>query len=270
MAGQTLSQAKVSERGIPGDRAWAIKDETRGGFKTGKRYPALMSCAARFVEEPTDTNRSATAEIEFPDGTTARTDDPNINAVLGDCVGEPVTLWPLMPEQDLEHYRRAASDPNADVEAGLRAVFARTEDEPLPDLSTFPKALFEYASPPGTYFDAYPILIMSTSALETMQSARASSNFDVRRFRPNLVIDGLASGFPENDWCGRTLTIGSVQFAIEMPCPRCIMTTHPFDDLPKDPKVMRALVQENNGNLGVYARVVKAGSLSVGDSTSVA
>jgi MOSC domain-containing protein YiiM len=44
------------------------------------------------------------------------------------------------------------------------------------------------------------------------------------------------------------------------------MTTHGFEDLAKDPSVMRALVRENNGNLGVYARPIKTGRIQVGDA----
>lgn len=44
-------------------------------------------------------------------------------------------------------------------------MFGREEDEPLPDFSKFPDALAEFESPPGPYLDAYPIMLMTTSAI---------------------------------------------------------------------------------------------------------
>ena len=152
------------------------------------------------------------------------------------------------------------------MEAEFRRIFARTPDEPLPDVSRFPDFLREFESPPGTYFDAFPLLLMSRSSLETMASRAPGHAFDVRRFRPNLVVDvDSEADFPELDWIGRTIRIGEAELTIEMECPRCVMTTHGFDDLPKDPGIMRALVGHADGNLGVYASVRTPGSVSVGD-----
>jgi len=68
---------------------------------------------------------------------------------------------------------------------------------------------------------------------------------------------------------GATLSVGSVTLKIESTCPRCSMTTHGFDDLPRDTRVMRQLVGHSEGNLGVYASVQKAGSLMVNDAIEV-
>ena len=67
---------------------------------------------------------------------------------------------------------------------------------------------------------------------------------------------------------GSTIQIGEARFKVEMECPRCVMTTHPMGDLPKDPQIMRSLVQENGGNLGVYASLVAPGRIRPGDAVT--
>ena len=265
MMGESLQGASLIENGIPGDRAWAVRDEVRGGIRGGKKLPGLMRLSASYPEEPTGT-LSSTAEITLSDGSTASTRDEDINAKLSAELSHEVTLWPLMPTEMLDHYRRGAPD-HEDFEQEMREMFARTPDEPLPDITLFPPELLEYESPPGTYFDAFPLLIMTRKTLDTMQSRQSDSRFDVRRFRPNFLIEDTGSGddFPEQAWAGRRLKLGSAILKAEMVCPRCAMTTHGFDDLPKDPTIMRALVRENGGNLGLYASVEEPGSVTIGD-----
>ena len=265
LLGERLASTAVGNNGFPGDRAWALRHN--GTTLTGKKFPALMSASAAFSEQPSNDRSSAPATITLPTGETCGTGDKKINSWLGDYLDHPAELWPLVDPADLEFYRRKASSaatPEA-IDAELRAVFSRLPDEPLPDLASFPAELFEFDSPPGTYFDAYPLLIMSTNALATLANQN-DHNFDQRRFRPNIVLGGLEGDFPENDLIGQHWRIGEVELSIEMPCPRCIMTTHPFADVPKDPGIMRALVQQNSGNLGVYARVVTGGVINEGDT----
>ena len=140
----------------------------------------------------------------------------------------------------------------------------------MPDLTGF-EELLEFESPPGTYFDAFPISIMSRQSLETMNQLTPDSEFDVRRFRPNLLVDVPDSEhpFPEQEWLGATLTIGEVTLKVKSTCPRCSMTTHGFADLPRDPNIMRQLVGHSEGNLGIYATVLSAGALSIGDVISL-
>lgn len=269
MKGHSLTSALMTKRGIPGDRAWALKDEERGGIKGGKRFPQLMSMTPTFTSEPNEQNISPTVTITLQDGQVVSSTDSDINATLSKAVGSPVSLWPILPEDQLEHYLRPAMDENIDVEAYYREIFARNPDEPLPDVSLFPEEVLKYESPPGSYFDAFPILIMSKASLMHLNEAAAAaggqSNFDVRRFRPNILLDIDANGFPENQWMGRRAKIGSAVIKFEMACPRCVMTTHGFDDLPKDAKIMRHLVKENGGNLGAYVSIEAPGTFAQGD-----
>jgi hypothetical protein len=48
-------------------------------------------------------------------------------------------------------------------------------------------------------------------------------------------------------------------------CPRCVMITHGFDDLPKDAAIMRAVVRDANQSMGIYARPLGAASIELGD-----
>ncbi len=269
MAGEAVQHSQLHERGMPGDRVWAVKDEERGGIRGGKRFPELLRCRASFSEEPDQQHPSPPVQILCPDGTQVASTATNVNEVLSGVLGSAVSLWPLLPADQLDHYRRGASDMAGDPEAYLREVFARTPNEALPDLSAFPPELFEYESPPGTYFDAYPLLLLSSSTLRTLTEAAPQSQFDQRRFRANILFDTEESGFVEDQWAGKRARIGSAELQLELACPRCVMTTHGFDDLAKDPKIMRTLVKQNNGNAGLYASVVKPGTISVGDRIEI-
>ena len=261
MMGETLSEADIGEAGIPGDRGWAVRDEKRGGIRGGKKIPQLMTLTAQ--------SGTAAPFITAADGDSASASSERINDWLSGKLNHPVTLWPLLPADQLDHYRRGAPD-TEDFEQELRAVFGRLPDEPLPDLAGF-EELLEFESPPGTYFDAFPISIISQQSLNTMDQLEGESRFDVRRFRPNLLVDvpGSDHPFPEQAWVGKTLAIGSVTLKIDTTCPRCAMTTHGFDDLPQDPQIMRKMVANSEGNLGIYASVVKVGKVATGDPVSV-
>jgi len=273
MLGEQLRSCAIDSHGLAGDRVWAVRDDKT--TLTGKKFPALMSAQASFTESVDGERRSPAARITLPDGQTLQTGDADTNTRLSEWLDHTASLWPLVDPENLDVFRRAAT-PGAtpeQIEAGLREVFARLPDEPLPDLASFPAELMTYESPPGTWFDALPILLVSSNALTTLSrnahEKGTASNFDLRRFRPNIVVDGLEGDFPENDLVGKQCQIGDAVLAIEMECPRCIMTTHPVAELPKDPGIMRQLVQQNGGNLGVYARVIQAGTVREGDHLTV-
>lgn len=269
MGGESIDETRLGPNGVPGDRAWAVRDEVRGGIRGAKKIPALMTCHARYEKTPAESG-SSPAEITLPDGSRLSTSDADANDRISEAVAHAVTLWPLLPADAQDHYARGAPD-HEDMEQELRAMFARNPDEPLPDLGKFPPELFQYESPPGTYFDAYPLLIISRQSLDEMARRAPGSRFDVRRFRPNFVVDlpDTTAPFPEAALEGRRLRIGTALLEATIGCPRCVMTTHGFDDLPKDPSIMRALVANAGGNLGLYAQVSEPGEVAVGDSIEI-
>lgn len=270
MGGERMERGEIGLRGIAGDRGWALRDETAGEIRGAKKLSALLRCTARYLAEPAD-DKIPPAEITLPDDTRIRSDDPAAAARLSQLLGRPVTLWPLQPASATDHYRRAQPD-NPDIVAELRAIFGRTQDEPLPDLSVFPPEIMQYTSPLGTYFDAFPLHVLTTASLAALDTGSRTAHFDVRRFRPNLLLEtaGHLRGLVENEWCGKTVRLGSAVVKIEMPCVRCVMPTLAQRNLAEDPSVLRTIVRAAAQNLGVYATVTTPGRVAIGDTVEVA
>lgn len=266
MVGGTVDEAELSLLGIVGDRHWAVRSLEIGGIRGAKKLGGLMGFAAEFVD-------GTRVRITLPDGSTVHSDDADVDARISAALGHDVMLESLPADGNIEHFRRGPST-GADPMTELRAVFGREEDEPLPDFSAFPPEVVEFESPPGTHYDCWPLMVMTTSALRALSDALPGSNVDVRRFRPSLVIDsGVAgeTGHPEFSWTGRTAGIGDGGARIEFlkPCPRCVMTTREvFGGIPADRDVLRHIVRDLDQNLGVYARVINPGAIRTGDALS--
>ena len=260
MVGATVDECSVSELGLVGDRVWAVRDLENGGIRGAKKFGGLMKLSASFVEGSDDVS------ISLPSGRVVRSDDSDVHAAISEAIGVPVQLEHLRPATDLDHYRRGAPSSD-DMMEELRNVFGRDIDEPLPDFSVFPPEVIEFESPPGTYHDCWPLMIMSTSALRSMQEALPDSQIDIRRFRPSLVIDtGDQTGHPEFSWAGKTARIGDCEIEFQSACPRCVMVTREVgDDLPADRAILRHIVRDLNQNVGVYAKVTKPGTIKSTD-----
>jgi uncharacterized protein len=266
MVGGRVESVELDRLGIVGDRTWATRDLERGGIRGAKKIGSLMRLAARDID-------GGHVEITLPDGSTVRTTDTDVDVRVSDAVGHRVTLERLRPADDLEHYRRGAPDSD-DVVAELRDIFGRDEDEPFPDFSVFPPTVAEFESPPGTYYDVFPLMVMTEAALAALARSLPDSTVDIRRFRPSLVVDtgddGAGAGIPghpEFDWSGRRATLGSATIEFGAPCPRCVMVTREIDAaVPTDRAVLRHIVRDLDQNVGVYANIVTPGAVRVGDA----
>lgn len=264
MVGETVNQCTLDEVGILGDRIWAARDLERGGIRGAKKIGGLMRLMARNLDSST-----GLVEITLPDGSTVRTDNTSVHQIVSAAIEHPIILEKLRNADDLEHFRRGAPD-SENMMDELRAVFGRVDDEPLPDFSNFPPEIMEFESPPGSYYDAWPLMVMTTSALRSLAKAVPDSNMDVRRFRPSVVIDsGDEDGHPEFSWKGKHATIGTARIEFLDACPRCVMVTRDINEtIPADKNVLRHIVRDLNQNVGVYARITQPGSFDAGDVMS--
>jgi uncharacterized protein YcbX len=268
MGGERLARSAIGARGLHADRMRAVRDVELDAFTTARRWPVLLQCSARFVEDPA--GRSAgpgdvlDVVVTLPDGSEVSSFDPAIHDRLSELIGKPARLEPLPALSEKRRYRAAQP-----TKADTRRQFAIPDGEPLPDFSVFPvrklAELARYATPVGALYDAYPILLLTRASLRALAERSPGSRFDVRRFRPNVLIDRDGAELAEFGWCGGRVRAPDVIFDVEIPDLRCSIPTRQQGDLPADPDVLRTINAHADHCLGVYANVAKAGTLAEGD-----
>ncbi len=248
MTGEELNAAEVTERGLLGDRAYALVDSADGKVATAKnprKWPHLFDFRAAFIEPVHAAAKVPPVRIVLSDGTTVTSDQDDLNEILSKALKRAVTF-------------------------GAAQRGAATAEEYWPDMEGLDHrdTVTDFTLPEGTFFDCATVHLLTTATLDRLRELYPQGRFEVRRFRPNIVMQ-LASGekgFAENGWVGHTLTIGDeVSLSITGPCGRCVMTTLAQGDLPKDPGILRTAAQHNQANVGVYAAVVRGGTIRCGD-----
>jgi len=248
MMGEELNAADITERGLLGDRAYALLDPSDGNVvsaKNPRKWAKLFDCQAAFVEPPRAGEKIPPVRITLPNGTMVTSAQGDLAHLLSNALDREVTLAKTAP-------------------MALRFEQYWPDIEGLAHRDT----MSEYAMPAGTFFDSAVIHLLTTAALDRLRELYPQGRFEARRFRPNIVVEP-ASGektFVENAWIGHTLTIGDgVRLRVTDPCPRCVMTTLRQGDLPKDPGILRTVAQHNQAIVGVYADVLRGGTIRRGD-----
>jgi MOSC domain-containing protein len=248
MMGEELNATEVTERGLLGDRAYALLDSSDGKAATAKnprKWPRLFDFRAAFIEPPRAAAKVPPVRIALPDGATVTSDQGGVNRILSDALNRKVTL----------------------SAAGRGPVNA---EEYWPDMEGLDHrdTVTDFTLPEGTFFDCAVVHLLTTATLDRLRELYPQGRFEVRRFRPNIVVQ-LGSGeksFAENAWVRRTLVIGDeVRLSVTGPCARCVMTTLSQGDLPRDPGILRTAAQHNQVNVGVYAAVLRGGTIRRGD-----
>lgn len=233
MQGEEIDATAINERGILGDRAYAILDRETGHIASAKhprKWSKLIACRAEYVEPPQLDAPLPALRITLPDGRTVSSAQPNIDQLLSQLFDREVALVTTLATSPTREADRTPIDGEPEQEL-IRAE---------------PMAL---ASPSGTFFDYAPVHVLTTATIERLQALSPAGRFDVRRFRPNIVIAPAGTqGFVENDWLGRSVVIGTAaapHLELIDPSPRCVVTTLAQADLPRDPGILRTITQHN-------------------------
>jgi hypothetical protein len=267
MLGEELDVATIGERGLAGDRAYALIDGETGkvvSAKNPRRWQRMFECRAEYLESPDPAGDVAPIRITMPDGTAVRSDDADVDDRLSHALRRAVRLTTLAPERVIiEEYR-----------PDVVGVVDESSD-------TATDGQIALLAPAGTFFDCAPIHVVTTATLASLTAALPSGRFEPGRFRPNLLIDPGADavGFVENDWINRSLRVGQhVAFDVVLCAPRCVMTTLAQGDLPADKNILQTIARQNRIDIrglgpsscvGVYGLVSTGGVVSRGDAVDL-
>ena len=277
MKGEQIKQGEFTDRGLVGDRAYALIDVETGkvvSAKSVRLYPELLGCRAAFVEPPQLNGELPPVRITLPDGRSVTSDASDGDSVLSAFFGRDVTLARAAPNDfTIDQY-------HPDVEDADPAGHRDTVVEQKLGSAYFAEAGAASPVPVGAFFDLFPVSVITTSTLDRLHDLRPESSFDERRFRMNVIVDAEEIGFVENNWVGRNLAIGdALRLNVALSDPRCVMTTLAQDELPRDTEVLRTLVRHNRIKVGdggqfpcagIYAVVLVSGTVQIGDRVSLA
>jgi uncharacterized protein YcbX len=211
MRGERLTEVEFGERGVDGDRLYAVRDPD-GKFGSGKntrrfrRMAGLHEFAARYDGD--------VPVVTLPDGRTVRGDAAH--EAIATALGRPDVR--LVREAAIPHHDEAA------------------------------------------------VHLVTTSSLAWLAERAPGIEIDERRLRPNLLLDtGSSPELAEEAWLGERVRIGGVELEILRRAVRCVMVGLPWDGLAPAPGLLKTIADTNDLTLGVHARVVRGGTIRVGD-----
>jgi len=233
MQGLEVDHLTVGPVGVEGDRQRACIDENTGRAMSAKRFAGLLDASAD------------DEGIALPGGRRLAYGADEIDQVLSGWMGRRVRLEERTPETS-RSYEMTFDPPNDAAE------------------------YYEIPSPVGSYLDLAAVHLLSTATLAGCEAAYGDLDWDVRRFRPNVVVEGPDEPFGEDAWCGSSLRLGSAVLAARQPTVRCAMPLRAQPGLKRQPRLFPALNALHDNHLGTYLDVVTPGQIRVGDEVEVA
>jgi uncharacterized protein YcbX len=236
LLGERLPALRVVDDGVDGDRTWGIEDRSDGRILTARREPRLLFASSRLAGD--------VPVITLPDGREVAGTGADTNAALSSWLGKPVALV-------------AASD-----RGPARAEY-------FADATDDASQAIEWTMPKGRFVDAFPVLVMTTAGLRSGALAHPDGSWDVRRFRPNILIDVDGEAWLEDAWTDRQLDAGSARLIPRRRCIRCTMVNRAQPGLARDVNIYKALHRTHGGEAGMWSQVTQPGFIAEGDVVEI-
>jgi uncharacterized protein YcbX len=122
-------------------------------------------------------------------------------------------------------------------------------------------------------FDEATVSVISLTTIAGI-SREVGFDLDRRRFRANIVLETEHSdAFLEDGWVGHALRFGDQEagpvVSVTMCDQRCVMINLDPETAEQDPRIMKTAVRLNHNNAGVYATVLRTGTIRVGDRVTL-
>ena len=274
MLGEELDAAESGEAGVVGDRAYALRDRETGKIASAKHpklWPNLLGCRAAFVESPRPGDELPPARIELADGSSVLSD---AGMPTRSCRASSAATWSwrglrrtatrsisttrtrrtTIPRDTATRLSRRSWVRRSSTSAGSLPLSRRLVLRPLP----VQRPHHLNPGPAGR-----------TRTAEPLRRPAVPHERDRRYPRAWLV---------ETEWVGRTLAIGDdVRLGVALPDPRCVMPSLAQEDLPRDPRILKALAKHNRIDVagalypcaGVYAVAEATGTIRKDDRVSL-
>jgi len=256
MLGEQLDELHFTERGAVGDRAYALRELATRQIASAKKFPRLFEFRAAYDSAPAP-ERAAPVTIELPGARKIHAGDADSSELISAALGRKVRL------------ERAASATGELAGIDPATVFGDLPvDKVFPGLTAATMPDY-FALHKESFFDSAVMHVIASGTLRHMAKLAApGSVFDPRRFRPTILVDTgeRDDAFIEDQWINATLEVGDgVRIVAMRPALRCVMTTHPQEDLARDYAILRTAAFHHRANIGVFASIGAAGRVRVGD-----
>lgn len=232
----------LGPRGVEGDRRYALVDSTTDRTLSAKTQANLLLAHATETAD-------GSVVLTLPDAETIRADDPAVVDVLSAWIGRRV----ILAEADTGDDPLIYDDRSRSYEMTF---------EPEHDAAEY----VQIPSPAGTFLDLAAVHVLTTGSIARCREAQPTTAWDIRRFRPNVLVDLDTAGFPEDAWVGRRVRLGGAVISVDQRTVRCAMPLRAQPDgLDRDVDVYRTMSALHDNHLGVYCSVVEPGVVRDGD-----
>jgi uncharacterized protein len=170
MLGEELNSSHVTDRGLVGDRAYALVDDETGkvaSAKNPRKWEKLFDFRSSFIDIPQVSEGITPVRVTLPDGTHILSNqDEDIDHTLSKALGRDVRL--MKANLDKPSY-----------------------EEYWPDIDGLSQrnVVTDESMPPQTFFDIAVIHLLTTATINRLRELYPGGRSEVRRFRPNIVIE---------------------------------------------------------------------------------